>query len=253
MATFSPEDAAVGTNLPPRSQHSYPPSPESSFHDDEFGDGAVFELPTLFTLVYVLLAEALFFLYAYPFVRDLTRDVDTSGVVALCGTLMCTLFLLVFLFSAWIGLLAFLFLMISLVSGIELILWTRTRKINVALFVFCVALSIFRLLRGDVLGQVAYLVQGVIWMMGIGLATNKHLLPAAKSLLDGYGDESPAESFAAICLILCVVTILAPLSGAEFPWWMQSFRMMSDVGFLVGGSLAYVSKKKGILLLPLRV
>jgi hypothetical protein len=210
------------------------------------------ESATFFVVTYMLLAQALFFLYAYPYVKDLTHDIERNGVVAFGGTLVCVIFLSVFLFSAWIGFLSFMFFLISVVSGYELIFWKKARIMNLPLFIFYLAISAFTLAIGDILGRILYLIQAGIWLVGVAEGVKEHLLPLAKSLLTTPRGTNGkyAESFVAIILALCVATIFAPFSGAELPWWIQGPWMLSDAGFAVGGILAYATAKKGIEMIP---
>jgi len=126
--------------------------------------------------------------------------------------------LMFFLITAWV---TALFVLITMFSGFELILRTRTHRINLALFVFSVALSIVSFMT-DELTRIAHLVQGAVYMIGVAERANKHILPIAREMYADFDGGSYAEAFVVLCVMLSFLTIFLPFLGTEIPMYLQT-------------------------------
>jgi len=199
------------------------------------------ELGLILSGIYALIAITLAFIIIYPMLKDMSKDILTSkgsaDAVALFGALMAMgagALMFMFMITAFISA---GFVLISIFSGFELIHWTKTHKINLSLFIVSLILSAFSLVAGKTVA-VIYLVQGGIYLTGVVEGANKHLLPIVRDVYADFGSESYAEAFVALSVVLCILTIALPFLGVDVPYG-QTPQILSDVGFLGGGLMAY--------------
>lgn len=202
------------------------------------------EIATILTIAYVLSTMSLVLVILYPLFKGLTLDMgfpsSKSGAEAISamGAAMAAIFGFFWFLAFVVDFATFLVFVVSLFSGLELIHWTRVHKLNLLLFLVSVALSVVPFVISE-LGQPVYLIEVAIYMVGVGEGAGKHILPIAKSLYsDFHAQQSYAEVFVALWVIVCFLTMMLPFSGTDI---LASYStILSDMGFAGGGVLAYV-------------
>jgi hypothetical protein len=129
-------------------------------------------------------------------------------------------------------------ILIAMFAGLFLITLSRSSRINLFLFLFSAMLSIssFAILE---LTKIASLINGIVYLIGIGEGAIKYILPNFKNFYAKY-DSSYAEVLTAFFIIICILNVVLPWLGIETPTDLQTVENMSIVAFIGGALFGFI-------------
>jgi quinol-cytochrome oxidoreductase complex cytochrome b subunit len=88
------------------------------------------------------------------------------------------------------------------------------------------------------LTKIASLINGIVYLIGIGEGAIKIILPTFKDFYAEY-DSSYAELLTAFFIIICILNVVLSWLGIETPMDLQTVENMSMVAFIVMGLLGF--------------
>jgi hypothetical protein len=89
------------------------------------------------------------------------------------------------------------------------------------------------------LTKIASLINGIVYLIGIGEGAIKYILPNFKNFYAKY-DSSYAEVLTAFFIIICILNVVLPWLGIETPTDLQTVENMSIVAFIGGALFGFI-------------
>jgi hypothetical protein len=195
----------------------------------------------LLAIMYIIVIEVFAFILLYPILRESTRGILSSSfseeAIAFCITLVALSYGLYFMFYLITFFIGALSILIAMFAGLFLITLSRSSRINLFLFLFSATLSISSFAIQD-LTKIASLINGIVYLIGIGEGAIKIILPTFKDFYAKY-DSSYAELLTAFFIIICILNVVLSWLGIETPMDLQTIQNMSMVTFIVMGLLGF--------------
>lgn len=196
------------------------------------------------TILYILITEVFVLIMMYPVFKDTCRDIlpspVASEVITVCiilAALVYGFFVMFYMVTFFIGSLSIL---IAMASGFGLISLSRSFKINFALFMISLMLIILSLTIHET-AQIVSILNGVIYLIGIGEDAGEYLLPLFKDFYAKYDGESYAEGLTTLFIIICILTVVLPWIDIKIPEHLQAASHISDIAFIIGGLMGYIT------------
>jgi hypothetical protein len=199
----------------------------------------------LLAIIYIIVIEVFAFILLYPILREVDREILPSrfsvDVMAFCKTLAALsygFFPMFYLITFFIGALSIL---IAMFAGLFLITLSRSFRVNLFLFLFSAILSISSFAIQKLI-KIASLINGIVYLIGIGEGAIKYILPNFKNFYAKY-DSLYAELLIAFFIIICILNVVLPWLGIETPMDLQTVQNMSIVAFIVMGLLGFCYRR----------